>query len=529
MNSADDRPGHANAPGTVASAPGSDESAPGSEPAGSDPDRPAAARTLAAPAASAAPSSSATSSPLAAGSSPGTGSPPTDEAPAAVGEPEPGDAPVAATPSAGRGIRAGTLQRRSGPRHARDGDAPTSGDRTPAPVLPAEPGRASRPAEHAAGLVMAAVTPGVVFRWAVAATLGVFAVILLSSALYAVRDILVLVVIAMFIAVSLDPAVRWMIRHGVRRSWAVGLIVLLMLVIFAGFVLSVAPPLVGQAGRLAADLPGYVRELPQRSNTLRDLYERFNLGDRLSGFASELPARIGGSAIGFVRRFLGALLSTLIVIVLTIYFMADLPRLRRGLVRLFPRAHRPRVAEVVNVVVDKVGGYMIGNLIISVFAGVSAFIVLAALRVPYALPLAFAVAIADLIPLIGATLGAAICVLVAVISTDIWPTAVIVLLFFVVYQQVENYLIAPRVLRNTVDLSSVAVLLAALIGGSVMGVPGALMAIPVVAAIKVLLSPTIAALNEPPPAESGTPSASPTSGPPSPVAISGSAPPADPD
>jgi len=205
--------------------------------------------------------------------------------------------------------------------------------------------------------------------------------------------------------------------------------------------------------------------------------------------------------LGFLGAFFGTLFTALLVIVLSIYFMADLPRLRRGLVRLFPRAHRPRVAEIVNVVVDKVGGYMIGNLIISVFAGVSTFIVLEILRVPYALPLAVAVAITDLIPLIGATLGAAICVLVALFTKELWPAAILVLVFFVVYQQLENYVIAPRVLRNTVDLSSVAVLLAALIGGTVLGVIGALMAIPIVAAVKVLLSPAIAARNGPPAVE----------------------------
>jgi predicted PurR-regulated permease PerM len=159
------------------------------------------------------------------------------------------------------------------------------------------------------------------------------------------------------------------------------------------------------------------------------------------------------------------------------------------------------VAEIVNVVVDKVGGYMIGNLIISVFAGVATFIALVALRVPYALPLAVTVAIADLIPLIGATLGAAICGLVALFTQGFWPATVLVVVFFIVYQQAENYLIAPRVLRNTVDLSSVAVLLAALLGGTALGLVGALMAIPIAAAIKVLVSPAIAARNEPVPGE----------------------------
>jgi predicted PurR-regulated permease PerM len=167
-------------------------------------------------------------------------------------------------------------------------------------------------------------------------------------------------------------------------------------------------------------------------------------------------------------------------------------------VRLFPRQQRPRAAQAVNVVVDKVGGYMIGNLIISLFAGVSSFICLIVLDVPFALPLAVFVALADLIPMLGATIGAVGCVLVALLSGNLWPDAVVVLLFFVLYQQLENYVIAPRVLRNTVNMSSVAILLAALIGGSVLGVVGALMAIPIVAAGKVLMTPMVEALDATP-------------------------------
>jgi predicted PurR-regulated permease PerM len=182
-----------------------------------------------------------------------------------------------------------------------------------------------------------------------------------------------------------------------------------------------------------------------------------------------------------------------------------MPRLRRGLVRLFPHRRRPQVADVVNVVVDKVGAYMIGNLIISFFAGITTFLCLEVVRVPYALPLAILVAITDLIPMVGATLGAALCVLVTLFTADLWPATVVVLIYFIVYQQVENYLIAPRVLRNTVDLSSLAVLLVALLGGTVLGVVGALMAIPIAAAVKAVIAPALDAMHQPPPPAEAVP------------------------
>jgi len=122
--------------------------------------------------------------------------------------------------------------------------------------------------------------------------------------------------------------------------------------------------------------------------------------------------------------------------------------------------------------------------------------VLEALGVPFAVPLAFVVALCDLIPMIGAALGAVVCVLAALLTTELWPTTVIVALFFVAYQQLENYLIAPRILRHTVSLSAPAVLLASLIGGTVLGLVGALMAIPVAAGLKVIMAERLQARDE---------------------------------
>jgi len=165
-------------------------------------------------------------------------------------------------------------------------------------------------------------------------------------------------------------------------------------------------------------------------------------------------------------------------------------------VRLFPRHYRRSVNDAVNVVVDKVGSYMIGNVIISIIAGVASLIAFEALRIPFALPLAVLVAVTDLIPMIGATLGAAICVIVAIATRDLWPNAILLAVFFLLYQQLENYFVAPRVLRNSVEIPAVAVLLAALVGGSVLGLIGALIAIPVAAAVKVIATPMLRARDQ---------------------------------
>src|SRR5215211_4450374 len=329
--------------------------------------------------------------------------------------------------------------------------------------------------------------PGVLFRWGALFSLGAASTVIGLYALYTVRAILVRILVALFIAVSLDPAVRALERRGMRRGFAVTLIFLLALGLAAAFLLSIIPPLVTQFSNLVDDLPGYLSRLQERSSQFRQLNDRFNLSDQLQGMVGTLPGRLGTGLLGFTSRVFGAVFNSLTILVFTIYFMADMPRIRTGLVRLFPVERRPRARQVVDLVVDKVGGYMIGNIIISIIAGLASFIAFSLLRVPFAVPLAFVVALCDLIPMIGATLGAVIGVTVALFSTDLWHT-VLVAAFFVAYQQLENYLIAPRVLKTTVELGAAAVLIAGLIGATVLGLVGALMAIPVAAAFNVLLN-----------------------------------------
>jgi predicted PurR-regulated permease PerM len=327
-----------------------------------------------------------------------------------------------------------------------------------------------------------------VFRLSVVAALGVLAVFLSAWAVYAVRNVLVLAVIAMFIAVSLDPAVRWLQTRHLTRGWAVTLVLLVVLLLVAGFIAAVVPPIVSQADQLTQNVPAYIDMLRDRSETLRDLGDQYGMTGKITTLLESVPERVGTTALGFVQRFFGALATGLLVLVLTIYFMIDLPRIRRGFIRLFYRDHQPGVAAASDVVVDKVGQYMIGNLAISLAAGVGTFIVLLALGVPYALPLAVLVALTDIIPLIGATIGAVVVTVIAAASTGLWPAGALVAIFFLLYQQVENYFLAPRIMRNAVNLSTVAVLLAGLIGATMLGLVGALMAIPLAAAGKEVIA-----------------------------------------
>jgi predicted PurR-regulated permease PerM len=334
--------------------------------------------------------------------------------------------------------------------------------------------------------------PGALFRWGFFRALGALAAIAAAAAVYSVRELLLRVLVALFLAVSLDPAVRWLEGRGLRRGVAVGLIFGVFVVILAAFLLSIIPPLANQVGELVHNLPDYLVALQRRSAQFRELDQRYDLSSRLEGVVAQVPGRLTGGVLGLTGQVFGALIYFLTVVVFTVYFLLDLPRLRREVVRVFTVDRRERYAAVVEIMVTKVGDYMIGRLLIAFVGGLVAFVGLEVFHVPYPLPLAILIGLLDLIPLIGHPIGAALAVVVSVLTKGLWPTTVLLAVFFVVYQQAENYLIAPRILRHSVDISAVAVLLAALVGATVLGIVGALVAIPLAAAVKVVLAQQIA-------------------------------------
>jgi predicted PurR-regulated permease PerM len=357
-----------------------------------------------------------------------------------------------------------------------DPERAASGTQDPPPLPPSKPDR-----------VQSRVRPGALYRWGFFAGLGLLSSVAAALVVYSVRDILLRVVVALFLAVSLDPAVRWLTARGIRRGHAVAIIFTVFLAILAAFLMSVIPPLVNQFGQLVRHFPDFLQSLQDRSARFRELNSRFQLSSRLEGVLGQLPARITGGVLGITGQVFGAVVSFVTVVVFTVYFLLDLPRLRHGVVRLFPVDRRERYGRVVDIVVNKVGDYMIGRLAIGFIAGVVAFAGLQVLGVPYPLPLAIFIALLDLIPLIGHPIGSVAALIVALITKGLWPTTVLLAIIFLVYQQVENYFIGPRVLRHSVDISAAAVLLAALIGAAILGVVGALVAIPVAAALKVVL------------------------------------------
>ncbi|MGS2619031.1 AI-2E family transporter [Micromonospora sp. LZ34] len=297
--------------------------------------------------------------------------------------------------------------------------------------------------------------------------------------------ILVLVVIALFLAVGLNPAVVRLRRFGLPRGLAVAVVALTVLLLLCGGVVALVPPVVTQSGQFIEQLPSYVQEL-RRNQAVNDLVERYDVMERVQSAANaQNVGRALGGVLGGAQFIFGTIFRTLTVLVLTIYFLVYFDKLRALGYALVPASRRERARLIGDEILAKVGAYMVGALSIAVLAGASTFVFALIAGLPYPFALAVVVAVADLIPQIGATLGAVIVSLVG-FATDL-PVGIACVVFFVIYQQVENYVIYPKIMRRSVEINEVAALVAALLGVALLGVLGALLAIPLVAAVQLIL------------------------------------------
>jgi predicted PurR-regulated permease PerM len=298
-------------------------------------------------------------------------------------------------------------------------------------------------------------------------------------------SILVLIFIALFLAIGLNPAVERLQQVGLPRGMAVAAVGLGTLLLFCGGLFALVPPLISQTNELVKNLPDAIDAL-KRSQALRDLNNQYNLIDRLKSAATtdNLTTAVGG-VLGGAQFVFGALFNVLTVFVLTMYFMSGFSRLKDGAYKLVPASRRERIRLIGDEILAKVGAYMVGALAIALVAGASTYIFLLICGVAYPFALAVVVAICDLIPQIGATLGAVVVTVVGFATTV--PIGIAAVIFFIVYQQIENFLIYPKVMRRSVKVSDLAAIVAALLGVSLLGVVGALIAIPAVAAVQLIV------------------------------------------
>jgi predicted PurR-regulated permease PerM len=319
-------------------------------------------------------------------------------------------------------------------------------------------------------------------------TLTVAGALVLLVAAWRVRNVLLLVLVAAVLAVGLDPQVRWLQRRHLSRGWAVMVILLASIGLLALFGWLVIPAAVRQTHELASHTPQYLDRLQHATGFFGTLQQRYDLAQRLRETTAQLPAFALRKVPGVTASTGSIVFNALTVTVLTVYFLAGLPRGQAAATALLASqpTHGDRNVQILEESLGRIGGYVSGNLLISVIAGTLAFAVLELLDVPFAAALGFWVAIADLVPSVGAMLGAVLCVLVALFSSGPHAAA-IVAVYFLVYQRIENYFILPKIMTKAIDLSAPTVIVTLLVGARLAGLEGALIALPIAAAVKVML------------------------------------------
>ncbi|MFF5209716.1 AI-2E family transporter [Streptosporangium sp. NPDC000396] len=318
------------------------------------------------------------------------------------------------------------------------------------------------------------------------AGMGLLTAWALAQALVTARNVIVLVVVALFLAVGLNPAVEALQRRRMARRWAILIVFGAVILFFVLFGLAIVPPVSQEITAFVGAVPGYVQEL-LANPTLKKLDGEYQILTRIADYITSggLAQVVAGGLVGAGAVVFSAFFSGVTLLVLTLYFLGSLPSIKDYLFGLVPSSRRGRTRALGDEILDGIGGYVAGNLLISVIAGVVTWVFLTVLGVEYALALALIVAVTDLIPLVGATIGAVLVSVVALLQSGTLGIACAI--FFLVYQQVENYLVYPRVMKRSVDVAPAVTVIAALFGGALLGIVGALLAIPVAAAIALII------------------------------------------
>ena len=320
-----------------------------------------------------------------------------------------------------------------------------------------------------------------------AITIGVF---LLLEVVWIARQVITWVLIAVFLALAMNPAVNWFQQHGIRRrGLATGITAVLVLAGFTLLGLLFIPTLAREVNGFAQALPGYIDDITHRRGRLGFLESKYHVTERVreeveNGGASRLLG-LTGTAVAITKGVITFIVATVTILFMTVFMLLEGPAWVERFYAMLPEGSRDRWRGVGDQIYRTVGGYVTGNLFISLIAGVTSSVVLLLLGVPYAAALGLLVAILDLVPLAGATIAAIIVCSIGFIHS--LAAGIILIVFFILYQQLENHVLQPLVYSRTVRLSPLVILISVLVGAKLAGVLGALAAIPVAGAIQVVL------------------------------------------
>jgi len=332
------------------------------------------------------------------------------------------------------------------------------------------------------------------FYFGFVAALGALVAIVLLRALASTSQIFVLIIVALFLATGLNPAVMAIQRRGLSRANSVA-IIFVSVILFTGFFIAVVvPPVLSQGSALINNAPTLLSDL-ENNATIANLNEQFGVIDTLQAQLKEVTAdgtliiSAFGGVIGVGKSVLSGAFSALTILILTLYFITSLPQMVELGVRFAPASRRERLSLLVNAIIARVGSFVGSQIAIAFMAAIFVFALSLALSLPSPIAIAMIVLVCGLIPLIGHFIGAAVVTIIAL--TQSVSIGVIAFVAYVVYVQVENYVVTPRIMKRTLALPGAVTIISALIGSSLLGLIGGLLAVPVAASIILILDEVV--------------------------------------
>lgn len=333
------------------------------------------------------------------------------------------------------------------------------------------------------------------FRVGFFGALGVMLAYITYLSVDTIRSTLVVIVVAAVVAIGLEPAVGFFVRRGLRRGWSVLMVFLILIATITGAIYAIIPPIVNEVVTFAQSVPGLIKDL-QNNATIKSLDEKFHIFEQVqnSGAIQKIG---GGAATGIVTAGVtaaGIAADLFIVLILSSFFLAGFPKIKTAAYRLAPASKRVRVGELGDKILKQMGGYLSGATIVALQAALVAGVFAAIIGLPYPWVIALGAAVLDFVPVIGP-------VIIGVSMTLLGFTQSLLIgfiagLFYLIQHMFEAYWLYPRVMRRQVNISTATVVVAILIGGALLGVTGALLAVPVAAAVQLIIREVVVPIQD---------------------------------
>ena len=325
-------------------------------------------------------------------------------------------------------------------------------------------------------------------------TIGALLALTTLRALASASAVFILIIISIFLAAGLNPAVLFFQNRGLKRGAAVGAVMACVLIFVAAFIAIAVPPLLDQGNQLIDNAPQLIKDLNNNA-FINDLNIKYGVIDSLQTRVDSIikdgqfAITAFGGVIGVGKAVVSGLVSTITILTLTLYFLASLPQVVEISLKFVPASRRNRVSKLVNAIISRVGSFVGGQAIIAALAAIFILIMGLIIGMPYAGPLAVIVLVCGFIPLIGHFIGMTIVTLVSLTASI--SIAAIALSSYIIYVQIENYLITPRIMKRSLSIPGLVTIIAALLGTSLLGLIGGLLAVPIAAAILLILDEVV--------------------------------------